>query len=677
MKLKISIPLIIFTLFSAALTINANTKNYFGFNPDQMDVSVKPSTNFYKYAVGNWIKNNPVPADKGRWGTFNQLRDKSLSDLKKIIKTNENKKFKDGTIEQKIVDFYLTGMDIKKVDEQGIKPIKYILSKINNIQDKDEFIKTIAYLQLYTSSPFFNFGVAPDLKNTDVEVLYLGQGGLGLPDKSYYLDQSEHYKNIREKYVAYIADIFNYSGENLEKSKADATTVLKIETELAKGSKAPVELREILDNYHPMSLEKVDNLSPAFDWKKFFSDINIKETGEINVGQPDFLKTFSSVIELNSMKDLKCYLKWNLLNSLSPYLGNKYEDANFNFYGKTLSGTLKIEPRWKRVISTESSLMGEALGQLYVKKYFPPESKEKALKIVDNLISTLGQRINKLTWMSDNTKKNAIKKLKLINVKIGYPDKWIDYSKLIIKNDSYVKNVIRAGHFMTMRNLNKLGKPTDRSEWGMSPQTVNAYYSPTNNEIVFPAAILQPPFFNPKADDAINYGAMGSVIGHELTHGFDDQGRLFNGKGNLKEWWTKEDSKKFKAISQNLVNQFNNYEPIKGKHVNGQLTLGENIADLGGITISYNAFTKTKEYKANKKIDGFTPEQRFFLGYAQVWRSNIRNNYQLMLLKGDPHSPAQFRVNGPLSDFGPFIKAFKIKPGTHMYNAPEDRIVIW
>ncbi|MCP4181042.1 MAG: M13 family metallopeptidase [bacterium] len=677
MKLKISLHLVIFALLSTALTVNANTKNNFGFNPEQMDLSVKPSTNFYKYAVGNWIKNNPIPADKSRWGTFNQLRDKSLSDLKKIIKTNKNTKFKNGTIEQKVIDFYLTGIDIKKVNKQGIKPIEYILKKISNIHNKNELIKTIAYLQLYTSSPFFNFGVSPDLKNTDIEVLYLGQGGLGLPDKSYYLDQSEHYKKVREKYVKYITKIFNYSGETLKNSETDAATVLKIETELAKGSKAPVELRDILKNYHPMSLDKIDNLSPSFSWKEFFNDINVNKTGEINVGQPDFLKTLSSVIEHNSIKNLKCYLKWNLLNSLSPYLSKEYIDANFDFYGKTLSGTLKIEPRWKRVIGAESSLMGEALGQLYVEKYFPPNSKKKALKIVKNLISSLKQRIKTLTWMSDNTKKNALKKLDLVNVKIGYPDKWIDYTKLIIKKDSYVKNVIRAGHFMTMRNLNKLGKPTDRTEWGMSPQTVNAYYSPTNNEIVFPAAILQPPFFNPKADDAINYGAMGSVIGHELTHGFDDQGRLFNGKGNLKEWWTKEDSKKFKATSKKLVKQFNNYEPVKGEYVNGQLTLGENIADLGGITISYNAFTQTKEYKENKKIDGFSPEQRFFLGYAQVWRSNIRKNYQLMLLKGDPHSPAQYRVNGPLSDFGPFIKAFNIKPGTPMYNAPEDRIVIW
>jgi putative endopeptidase len=676
MKLKISCQLIIFTLSATALTLSATTKNYFGFNPNQMDLSVKPSMNFYKYAVGDWIKKNPVPADKSRWGTFNQLRDKSLIDLKNIIKENENKKFKEGSIEQKVIDFYLTGMNLKKINEQGIRSIRNILKKIDNIQDKDEFIKTIAYLQLYTSSPFFNFGVAPDLKNTEIEVLYLGQGGLGLPDKSYYLDQSKHYKDIRKKYLEYITKIFNYSGENLKQAKVDAATVLKIETELAKGSKSPVELRDILKNYHPMTIEEIDDLSPAFNWIKFFSDINIK-TDKINIGQPDFIKAFSSLVEYTSLTDLECYLKWNLLNSLSPYLSENFVTANFDFYAKTLSGTLKIEPRWKRVIDTENTLIGEALGQLYISKYFPPKNKKKALKIVNNLISSLKERIKNLSWMSKKTKNNAIKKLDLTSVKIGYPDKWIDYSKLTIKKDSYVKNVIRAGYFKTMRNLNKLGKPTDRSEWSMSPQTVNAYYSPTNNEIVFPAGILQPPFFNSKADDAINYGAMGSVIGHELTHGFDDQGRLFNGKGNLEKWWSNEDIKKFDDITNKLSKKYSKYEPIPGNHVDGRLTLGENIADLGGITISYNAFKSTKEFKENKKIDGFTPSQRFFLGYAQVWRSNIRRNYQLMLLKGDPHSPAQYRVNGPLTNFTPFIKAFDIKPRTPMYTPPKDRIVIW
>ena len=648
------------------------------FDTSQMDLSVEPSDNFYDYAVGSWVKNNPVPSEYSSWGAFQQLQNKNQEQLKEILEAaSKNIHSKQGSIEQKVGDFYKTGMDVTKINLEGITQIQSELNRINDIKNISELSSEVAHMFLNTSSPLFSLGIQPDLKNSDIEIAYLYQGGLGLPNKDYYFDEDERSIAIRKEYLNYIKQMLILISYEDKVAEAASKNILALETQLAKVSRSPVELRDPNANYNPKTMEELNKLSPNMNWNLYLSTLNIVEPEKIIVGQPEFFERTSQLLKEIPINTWKDYLKFNLVVDLSPYLSTEFVNASFNFYNKFLFGTEKMLPRWKRVINASNSCMGEAVGKLYVKKHFPPSSKTKALEIVNNLKTSFEERINNLKWMSDETKTKAIEKLDTFGVKIGYPDKWTNYSKLEIKNDSYVKNYMRSRKFNIQKDISKLGKETDKEEWHMPPQVVNAYYNPLNNEIVFPAGILQPPFFNPDADDAINYGSMGVVIGHEMTHGFDDKGKQFDKNGNLNNWWTEADEEKFNTLAEKLVKQFDCYTPVKGYNVNGELTLGENIADLGGITISYNAFKKTDEYKEGKEIDGFTPSQRFFLGYAQVWRENSRKNRQLILLKTDPHSPARFRVNGPLSNFTPFYDSFSIEADSPMYKAPNDRIVIW
>lgn len=648
-------------------------------DPANMDLTVSPGEDFYRYANGTWLKNNPIPPEYSRWGSFEYLAEKNLKDLRTILEeAASDTTTPKGSNLRKIGDFYASGMDSAKIEAEGIQPLREELGRIEAIQSKKELQEAIANLQSLGSNVGFYFFAAQDKKNSDMMIGWLYQGGLGLPDRDYYLNRDERSKQLREKYAAHVTNMFKLLGQSPEQAAQLAQTVMKVETRLAKASMTRLEQRNPVATYHKMSVKKLQKLSPHFDWKTYFQNVGVAQPGDINVAQPEFFKEISKMIRQVPLRDWKTYLRWHLVHSSADYLSRAFVDEDFNFYGKTLQGKEKLSPRWKRVLRETSRDLGEAVGQIYVERFFPPEAKQRALEMVMNLKAAFRERIKKVDWMSEETRQKALHKLDAFHVKIGYPDKWKDYSGLEITRDSYVTNVMRAADFEFKRELAKIGKPVDRSEWGLTPQTVNAYYQPFMNEIVFPAAILQPPFFNADADDAVNYGAMGVVIGHEMTHGFDDQGRQFDEKGNLNNWWTKEDVEKFKARAAQLADEFDHFTPVDTFHINGKLTLGENIADLGGLNIAYDALQKAlKENPQPEKIDGFTPEQRFFLSYAQVWRNNIRKENLLLRLKTDVHSPGEFRTNGELMNLPAFYAAFGVKEGDKMYLPPEKRVKIW
>ena len=649
-----------------------------GFDRSNMDTTVSPAVNFYEYANGNWLKNNPIPDEYSIWGTFNQLAEENYKILKKILeKAAKDKNAERGSNEQKIGDFYFTGMDSTQIEKDGYNPIKPELKKIAAIKSRQDLYKEIAELHKKGTPALFNFFGNADAKNSDMEIAQLAQGGLGLPDRDYYTHEDARSNDVRTKYVEHVAKMFILIGQDKELAEKNANIVMNIETRLAKASLTRVERRDPNKNYNKMTLAHLSEIDPGFEWKNYFKLVGMPNPGDINVGQPDFFKEVAVMINDVPLADWKVYLTWKVVDDAAAYLSSPFENENFEFNGKFMSGAKVMPERWKRVMQSVNRSLGEALGQLYVHETFPPEAKERAHKIVMNLLEAMGERIKALEWMSETTKKMALKKLASFTVKIGYPDKWRDYSKLNIKRDSYAANMMRASEFAVHRNLSKIGKPVDKTEWGMTPQTVNAYYSPSKNEIVFPAGILQPPFFNQQADDAINYGAMGAVIGHEISHGFDDQGRQFDAQGNLKDWWTKEDADKFKERAQKIIDQFNSFVPIDSMHINGSLTTGENIGDLGGLNVAFTAFKKTDEYKNNEIVDGFTPAQRFFLAWAQVWRNNIRPQALMLRLKTDPHSPGEYRVNGPLSNMPEFWKAFNVKEGDPMRNPPDKVVKIW
>ncbi len=676
---KLSLGLIIITMFGFInLQCSTPKSDGHGFDLKGMDTTANPAQNFYEYAVGNWVKNNPVPDEYSYWGSFTILAENNYKVLKEILeKAAKNKTAKKGSNIQKIGDFFSTGMDSIKIEELGIKPIEKELKKIASIKSRNDLIGAIAWAQKLDGSPVFNIYAAVNAKNSKEYIATLSQSGLGLPDRNYYLKKDKRSVETRKKYVDYVTNTFALLGYSKAEAEKNAKTVMKIETKLAKASMSRVERRDPYKTYNKMSIAKIKRLAPNLNWNNYFTYLGISAPNYINVAQPKFFKAVNKMIKRVPIKDWKVYLTWNFINRSAPYLNSSFEIANFDFYGKYLRGA-KIQPeRWKRVMRAINTYLGEALGQIYVKKTFPPEAKARAAKIVANLKTAMKSRIENLDWMSEVTKKQALHKLASFTVKIGYPDKWRDYSKLSIDRKSYIGDVLKGRVFAFKRNMNKLGKPVDKTEWGMTPQTVNAYYSPTKNEIVFPAAILQPPFFNQKADDAINYGAMGAVIGHEITHGFDDQGRKFNADGNLKDWWTKEDGERFDKRAQKIYDQFDSYIPIDSLHINGKLTAGENIADLGGLTVAFTAFKNTEEFKKNEKLDGFTPTQRFFLGWAQVWENNMRPQALRLRIKTNPHSPGKYRVLGPLSNMPVFWKAFNVKPGDKM-RMPKDKVVkIW
>jgi len=648
-------------------------------NSANMDTTVNAGDDFYQFANGSWLKNNPIPDEYSRYGAFEVLDEENYVQLKTIFtEASADKNAAVGSVNQKIRDFYNSGMDTVTIDKNGINPLKPELDQINAFSTMADVQKMMIQQHASGNYPLFYLFSSQDEKNSNQVIAMTYQGGLGMPDRDYYLENDSRSTEIRSAYVAHMIKMFALAGSTPEQAAKDADVVLKIETELAKISSTRIELRNPVANYNKTDLAGLQKMAPEIDWKAYFTGMNLADNTEINVGQPKFISGMAKMINTITVNDWKVYFRWDLINSAASSLSSDFDKEHFAFYGTVLSGAKEQQARWKRMIDATSSSLGEAVGQLYVQKFFPPEAKNRMIELVNNLKVSLGERINGLSWMTDVTKKEAIAKLEKINVKIGYPDKWIDYSSLTIGTDSYYANKKSARQFSVNRDIAKIGKPVDRSEWGMTPQTINAYYSPNMNEIVFPAAILQPPFFFMDADDAVNYGAIGMVIAHEMTHGFDDQGRQYDKEGNLHDWWQADDSKNFEAKTKILVDQYNNYKMLDSLHVDGKLTLGENIADLGGMNVAYNGLQKALEGKnKDEKTDGFTPDQRFFLSYAQVWRANIRDEETMSRLKQDVHSPGEARVNAIVYNIPAFYAAFNIKPTDSRYIAPENRADIW
>ncbi|MCD6090106.1 MAG: M13 family metallopeptidase [Bacteroidales bacterium] len=644
---------------------------------EDMDLTVSPKENFYQYANGGWIKSNPLPSDRSRFGSFDALSDRNEKQIKEIFAELSAQKNEAGSVAQKIGDFYAIGMDSIKLNEEGINPLNPEFKNIEAIASKADLNTYISYLHNTGIGGLFNlFGMA-DSKNSEQVVSYLWQGGLGMPDRDYYTDETPRADELRAAYIMHVKNMFMIMNDDEQTAQANAETVMQMETRLAKASMTRLDMRTPSNYYNKTDLKGLEQMASSYDWKMYFDQAGLGDPGIIIVGQPSFYKEMSSMLDEVSINNWKTYFRWHLIHEAAPYLSDNVVNENFDFFGKTLRGTPQLRPRWKRVQGTVDNALSEAIGQIYVQKYFPEASKKRMIDLVENLRFALGQRIDGLTWMSETTKAKAQEKLAAINVKIGYPDKWRDYDDLAIEKDSYVMNVLRSGKFETEYNRNKINKPVDKSEWGMPPQMVNAYYNPSMNEIVFPAGILQPPFFFKDGDDAVNYGAIGVVIGHETTHGFDDKGSLYDKTGNLNNWWTEEDTERFNERTQVLVNQFNSFVVLGDVHANGELSLGENIADLGGLNIAFTAFKKATEGKDLPKIDGFTPEQRFFIAYSHVWAQNVREAEMLRLTKEDVHSLGEFRVNGPLPNIQAFYDAFDVKEGDAMFLPVSDRAIIW
>ena len=651
-------------------------------DPKNMDTSVKPGDDFFLYADGNWIKQTEIPPEYSRWGAFNELIERNNDALhtiaEKASQTQVDPKLAPET--QKVGDYYASGMDEQAIEAMRTKPLQEKLNRIDMIKDRQDVLAEIAHLHSIGVNAFFNFGAGQDAKDSTRDIAQAVQGGLGMPDRDYYTKQDPDMKGKREKYIAHVTKMLTLLGEPAGKAAEDAKKIMALETKLAEASRTRVQLRDPIKNYNKMGVRQLQDLTPDWNWSDYFKKIDLVEPGDINVRQPEFFKAAANSFKSTPIDDWKAYLRWHLINATAPYLSKDFVDEEFDFNERTLRGTQQIKPRWKRVVASEDDAIGEALGKLYVGFYFPPEAKARALELVNNLKEALADRIKTLDWMDEPTKKEALKKLAAFQVKIGYPDKWLDYSLLQIDRGPFVLNTIRAEKFEADRDVQKIGKPVDRTDWGMTPPTVNAYYNPNMNEIVFPAGILQPPFFYANADDAVNYGAIGAVIGHEMTHGFDDQGRQFDAVGNLRDWWSKKSAEEYDKRRKAVVDQYSSYEPLPGLHLNGELTQGENIADIGGVKLAYAALQKALDKhpeERTKKIDGLTPEQRFFLSFAAIWRSKIRDEDQKLRLNTDPHSPAQFRVNGPLSNLPEFQQAFNIPDGSPMARPADKRVNIW
>lgn len=645
-------------------------------DPDDLDTTVSPAADFDNYANGGWKKRFPIPDEKSRYGSFDLLADSSEVQVQKLISEIAETKHDKGSIGQKIADFYRTGMDTAKIESEGLAPIQPLFDEIGGIQNKEDLLRVVAHFHTNGIYPMFSLFSEADQKNSEMVVAYLFQGGLGMPDRDYYMKDDERSKEIQDAYLVHLQKMFVLTGVEENMAKTNASLVYDLEKRLAAASMTKLEQRDPYKIYNKMDVQGLQKIAPEIDWTVQFKNIGLLNPGDFIVCQPLFFTELSKMLNEVSVNDWKTYLKWQVVKSLSSYLPSAFVNQSFDFFGKTLSGQMAQRPLWKRVQGATNNALDEAIGQMYVEKYFPAESKDRMLKLVENLKISLGQRISKLAWMSDVTKAKAHEKLDAITVKIGYPDKWRDYSTLEVSTDSYVANVLRARSFAFQYMMSKVNKPVDRTEWHMPPQEVNAYYNPSMNEIVFPAAILQPPFFYPTGDDAVNYGAIGVVIGHEMTHGFDDQGRQYDKVGNLTDWWTADDAKLFAERTKVLVNQFNNFTVIDTLKANGELSLGENIADLGGLNVSYNALHNVLTGE-EKPIDGFNPDQRFFLAYAHLWAQNIRDKEIIRRTKEDVHALGRFRIIGPLRNMPEFYNAFNVKEGDYMYLKEEDRAVIW
>ncbi len=646
-----------------------------GIYKSGFDESVRPQDDFFRYVNGAWLDSTEIPGDKSNYGIFTMLFDESQKNQRKIIE--EAAASKDnavGSDAQKIGDFYQSFMDTVTIEKLGLTPLQEDLNKLQNLKSREDLVVYMAHAQkIGIQKPFFLF-VNQDMKNSTEYAAYLTQSGLGLPDKRYYEDQGEKFTEIREKYLAHMAEMFSLAG--IDGGAEKAAKIMEMETGMSQAHWSRVESRNRDKTYNKFTLAEMQEKHPNFDWKLYMEAAGVNE-GEVIVRQPSFFAAFDSLYGHYSEADWKNYLTWKLLTASAPLMSKKYVDEDFNFYQKTLRGIQEQQPRWKRAVNGTNNVLGEVVGRIYVARHFKPEAKERMKVLVDNLKLAFAEQIKGLEWMSEETKKQALEKLSKFNTKIGYPDEWKDYSQLEIKRSDLLHNYKRSNIVEYHRMIDKLGNPIDRDEWFMTPQTVNAYYNPPMNEIVFPAAILQPPFFNMEAEDAVNYGAIGAVIGHELTHGFDDQGRKSDGDGNLRDWWTEQDGEEFKKRAQVMIDQYSNYTPIDTMRLNGELTLGENIADLGGLTIAYQAYKRSLNGAEGPVLDGFTSDQRFFMGWAQSWRRKYRDDELRNRILTGPHSPSKYRVVGVLANMPEFYKAFNVTEEDPMYRSEDIRVKIW
>jgi len=674
---KILFPIIALALMTTACNSKKDATLSAGIQVANLDTTVSPKVDFYQYACGGWMKHNPLTGEYARFGSFDKLAENNKKQLRGLIEEIAAKPGSKGTVEQKIGDVYNLAMDSTKLNTDGFKPIQADLKKIAEVKNVTDILKLIPELYLTGLDPYFSVFVAADPMNSSLEMVQTYQSGISLGQRDYYLENDAHTKDIRDKYKIHVVKMFELEGFTPADAQKNMEAVLTIETRLAKAAYDKVKLRDPHANYNKMTVADLQKLVPEIKWNDYFNALGLKNINDISVSQKESLVEVGKIIATEPIATQIAYLQWKLIDESASYLSDPVYAQNFDFYGKTLSGKKEQSPRWKRAVGTVDDVLGEAVGQMYVKKYFPAEAKERMLKLVHNLQETLGERIKALTWMGDSTKLKAIEKLKSYIIKIGYPDKWRDYSDLNISKDSYYANIQRAQKFEHAYRFAKAGKKVDKSEWQMTPQTVNAYYEPSTNEICFPAGILQYPFFDMKADDAFNYGAIGVVIGHEMTHGFDDQGRQYDKDGNLKDWWTAQDGKKFDVRSKVMSDYFDSIFVAPGVHGNGKFTLGENIADHGGLQISYQAFKKVTANAPLPKKAGFTPEQRFFLAYANVWAGNVRPEEILKRTKSDPHALGKWRVDGALPQIQAWYDAFGIKAGDPMFVPVAKRVSIW
>lgn len=649
-----------------------------GVNKADMDMSVRPGDDFYQYAGGGWLKANPMKPEYSSYGVFNDLAETNRKQIRELFENLSKEKHAFGSVGQKVADLYNMAMDSVRLNKEGAAPLQKDLDKVKAFSKKADFTAFIADQHLYMGNPFFGIGVDTDLKNSDLNVMWLSAGTSGLPDRDYYLNTDADSKKKQEAYRAYLSKIFQLSGYKKKEAEKAAKVIYNIEYQFAEAEMSRAEARDYNKLYNIYTIDMLQKNYPAIQWAKYFELMGVKDVKQVILTEPKVMAVAQKLMSTLSEQDIKYYVAGLIIKSSTSVLSDDFVNANFDFYGRLLNGQKEQKARWKRALGFPNSLLGEAVGELYVSKYFAGESKAKMLKLIDNLRKALATRIANLAWMNDTTKINALVKLNSFTVKVGYPDKWRDYSKLTIDPaKSLYDNVAAATYVETLRNLEKFGKPVDKSEWGMTPQTVNAYYNPTTNEICFPAAILQAPFFDVNADDATNYGAIGVVIGHEMTHGFDDQGRNFNADGNMVDWWTAGDSKRFTAAAEKLAAQFDQITVVGDLKANGHLTLGENIADQGGLRISYDAFKTTQQFQEGKEIDGFTPAQRFYLSYGRIWAEHMTEEAIYQQTKSDPHSIGRNRVNATLRNIDTWYDAFGVKEGDKMWLAPAERAIVW
>ncbi|KAB8155839.1 M13 family peptidase [Kordia sp. TARA_039_SRF] len=651
-----------------------------GINLEYMDTSVRPNDDFYKYVNGKWLETAKIPDDRTSWGGFQVLRKKTDADVLEIIdEATKSGKYAEDTDQAKALMIFNSILDTVARNEAGIKPLQPALDKIASINSIEDMQTVLAKNPVTISAPFMGLSAFANLSDSSMNAGYVGAGDLGLPERDYYLDQDEKSKEIREKYVDHITRMLQFLGDEPAKARKDAETILALETKLAEPRLDKVQSRDARNFNNPRTIEQLAEMTPVIDWRKFMADMEMKPIDTVIVTQPKYMMALQDILKNESIEDIKTLMRWSTLNSNTGYLTTEIDKANWEFYAKELNGAKKQRDPKERALATVNNTVGEAIGQLYVDAKFPPEAKEKAEKMIMNVIAAYKDRIMALDWMSPETKEKAVEKLDKFTVKIGYPDKWEDYSNLEVnKGNSYYENMVAIGNWSFKKNLDKINEPVDKTEWGMSPQTVNAYFNPLNNEIVFPAAILQPPFYNYQADDAVNYGGIGAVIGHEISHAFDDSGARFDANGNLTNWWTEEDLKQFTERGNKLADQYSAIEVLPDVYINGKYTLGENIGDLGGVLGAYDGLQRhMKENGRPDKIDGFTPEQRFFMSWATVWRTKMRDEALRTKVKTDTHSPGQYRAFVPLQNIDAFYTAFNIKEGDKMYIAPEERVRIW